>query len=111
MLSVITSHLNHAISVRPWVTLLGKRVPTFQVCAYTGFALGFVQSMILVRHLNLSPLTLLGITGVVIVTFSSLMMVTKLIVGEERIIYYHHEIAVVVPRRLFSGVRQPVLTF
>jgi len=84
----------------------------FQVCGYTGFALSFVQSVILASRLGLSRLTLLGITGVVILTFYVLMMITRMIAGEEVIIYYHHEIAVVATTALFLWLTlQPVLPF
>src|SRR6266566_1439622 len=50
-------------------TMLGYRVSAFQLCGYTGFFLAFVLSAVLVRQLGLSELTLLGITGCVILTF------------------------------------------
>jgi hypothetical protein len=87
-------------------------VPTFQLCGYTGFALGLLQSMILVRYLGLSPWTQLGITGVIILTFYVLMMATKILAGREIIIYYHHEIAVVATTVLFLRIlRQPALPY
>jgi len=70
-------------SLRPSITLLGKPRPAFQVCGYTGLLLAFVQSCILVAHLGLSELTLVGMTGVVILTFFSLTMITKLIAGDD----------------------------
>ena len=94
------------------MTLWGQRLPSFQVCGYAGFMLGFVQSLILVEHLGLSPLTLLGLTGVVILTFWALMMVTKILAGQELIIYYHHEISVAVMTALFLRlIGQPVLPY
>ena len=98
--------------VRTQLQSLGRLLPVFQLCGYTGFVLGFAQSMILVKHLRLSPLTFLGITGVVILTFCTLMMVTKILAGEEIIIYYHHEIAVVVVTAVFLRLtRQSVLPY
>lgn len=92
---------------------LGRRsFPAFQFCGYTGLLLGFVQSLLLVRHLGLSQLTLLGMTGVVILTFYVLMMATKILTGEETIIYYHHEIAVMAAMALFLRLtHQPVLRY
>lgn len=91
---------------------LFKRFPTFQLCGYTGFFLSFVQSSLLVRHLHLSQLTLLGITGTVILTFYVLMMITKIVARGEVIIYYHHEIAVIAAGALFLRLtNQPVLPY
>jgi hypothetical protein len=85
---------------------------TFRLCGYTGFALSFVQSFILASRMGLPRLTLLGITGVVILTFYVVMMITRIIAGEEVIIYYHHEIAVVATTALFLWLtRQPVLPY
>jgi hypothetical protein len=98
--------------VRPELRLFSRPLPAFQVCGYTGFLLGFMQSMILVQHLGLSELTILGITGTVILTFYTLMMATKILAGGELIIYYHHEIAVVAMTALFLRlIRQPVLPY
>jgi hypothetical protein len=97
---------------RPSITLLGKQRPAFQVCGYTGLVLGFVQSSVLVAHLGLSELTLVGITGVIILTFFGLTMITKIITGDELIIYYHHEIAVIVTVTAFlRATGQPVLPY
>ena len=88
--------LNRALDrvSRTHLILFGGRVPAYQVCGYTGFLAGAVQSLILVKALGLSYLVLLGMTGMVILTFYGLVMVTKVLTGEEQIIYYHHEIAV-----------------
>jgi Prolipoprotein diacylglyceryl transferase len=84
----------------------------FQLCGYTGFFLAFVQSLLLVRYLGFSQLTLLGMTGTVILTFYVLMMVTKILAGHEVIIYYHHEIAVIVTSALFLRLtNQPILPY
>ncbi|HYB76581.1 MAG TPA: prolipoprotein diacylglyceryl transferase family protein [Candidatus Bathyarchaeia archaeon] len=84
----------------------------FRLCGYTGFLLSFVQSLVLVRHLGLSQLTLLGITGTVILTFYVLMMITKILASGEVIIYYHHEIAVIATSALFLRLTgQPVLPY
>src|SRR5260370_19812981 len=92
----------------PELRLFGRPCPSFQVCGYTGFALGFMQSLMLIKRLGLSQLTLLGICGIVILTFCTLTMVTKILAGEETIIYYHHEIAVVVMTALFLRlINQP----
>jgi hypothetical protein len=80
---------------------LGVPSPAFRFVGYGGFALAFVQSMFLAQRLGISRVTLLGITGVVILTFSALTMATKIIVGKELIIYYHHEIAVLAMTALF----------
>jgi hypothetical protein len=90
----------------------GDHFPCFQVCGYSGFFLSFVQSLLLIRYLHLSQLTLLGITGTVVLTFYVLMMITKILAGEEVIIYYHHEIAVIVTSAVFLRLtRQPVLPY
>jgi hypothetical protein len=84
----------------------------FTICGYSGFFLSFVQSLFLVRYLRLSQLTLLGITGTVILTFYVLMMITKILANGEVIIYYHHEIAVIATCALFLRLtRQPVLPY
>lgn len=84
----------------------------FQLCGYTGFLLSFLQSLVLVRHFGLSQLTLLGMTGTVILTFYVLMMITKILANGEVIIYYHHEIAVIATCALFLRLtRQPVLPY
>jgi Prolipoprotein diacylglyceryl transferase len=80
---------------------LGAPSPAFRFVGYGGFALAFVQSMFLAQRPGISRVTLLGITGVVILTFSALTMATKIIVGKELIIYYHHEIAVLAMTALF----------
>ncbi len=96
----------------PLVFLRGKRCLAFKLCGYTGFLLSFVQSFVLVRHLGLSQLTLLGITGTVILTFYALMMITKILANGEVIIYYHHEIAVIATSAVFLRLtKQPVLPY
>jgi hypothetical protein len=96
----------------PRITVFGKELPSFQVAGYTGLILGFAQSSILVRRLGLSQLTLLGITGVVILTFWALTMATKIVTGKEQIINYHHEIAVATTTALFlRTTHQPVLCY
>ena len=72
-----------------------QRLQTFQLFGYTGFLLSFIQSVLLAKHLGIPQLTLLGLTGTVILTFYVLMMVTKILANGEVIIYYHHEIAVI----------------
>lgn len=94
------------------MTMHEKQALGFQFCGYTGFLLGFVQAVLLVRYLHLSQLTLLGITGTVILTFYVLMMITKILAGGEVIIYYHHEIAVIATTAVFLWLtRQPVLRY
>lgn len=83
------------------MSLSGKPGSQFQVFGYTGFLFAFVQSALLVRRLGLAELTLLGLTGIVILTFYLLMTVTKILAGREVIIYYHHEIAVIATSTLF----------
>lgn len=88
------------------------RSSAFQLCGYTGFLLSFVLSLVLVRHFGLLQLTLLGITGTVILTFYILMMATKILVGSEVIIYYHHEIAVIATSAIYLRLmKQPVLPY
>jgi prolipoprotein diacylglyceryl transferase len=90
----------------------GKGRQPFRLCGYTGFLLVFALSLLLVRHVGLSELTLLGITGTVILTFYVLMMVTGILANGEVIIYYHHEIAVIVTSALFLRLtRHPVLPY
>lgn len=85
---------------------------TFQLCGYTGFFISFVESQLLATRLGLSQLTLLGVTGTVILTFYILMMVTKVLANGEVIIYYHHEIAVIATSALFLRLtRQPILPY
>jgi len=92
--------------------LITQSLQSFQFCGYTGFLLSFVQSLVLVRHLHLSQLTLLGITGTVILTFYVLMVITKTLAGGEVIIYYHHEIAVIATTAIFLWLTgQPVLRY
>ena len=89
-----------------------RHLHAFQLFGYTGFLLSFVQSMLLVRHLGLSGLTLLGLTGMVILTFYVLMMITKILANGEVIIYYHHEIAVIASSALFLRLtHQPALPY
>ena len=98
--------------IRPSITLLGRAWPTFQVCGYTGLLVAIVQSSALVAAMGLSQLTLLGMTGVIILTFFALVAVTKAIAGNELIIYYHHEIAVVASVTLFLRlIDQPILPY
>ena len=86
--------------------------PSFQVFGYSGFLLGFAQSLLLVKYLGLSLWTQLGIAGVVILTFYTLLMVTKIVAGEEVMIYYHHEIAVIATTSIFLRiVHQPALPY
>jgi prolipoprotein diacylglyceryl transferase len=90
----------------------GSSTATFQLCGYTGFSLSLLLCFWLVRHLALSRLTLLGITGTVIITFYVLMMVTKALADGEVIIYYHHEIAVIATSALFLRLTgQPILPY
>jgi len=57
-------------------------------------------------------LILLGITGVVILTFCLLVLATKILVGREVLIYYRQEIAVVAGTALFLRLlHQPVLPY
>jgi hypothetical protein len=98
--------------VRAEIRLAHHAVSAFQLCGYTGFFLAFLQSLWLVRHLGLSQLTLLGITGTVILTFYLLMIVTMVLANGEVIIYYHHEIAVLATSALFLRLTGcPVLPY
>ena len=104
----------HSISTRltPHLHVGSHSVSTFQVCGYTGFALAFIQSMLLATHLHRSRPTMIGITAIIVVTFFSLVMVTKVVRGREEIIYYHHEIAVVIAITLFLQlIGKPVLPY
>jgi hypothetical protein len=108
--------MRHGESVAPAsagsVRKFFSSVPVFQFLGYFGFVLAFVQSGLLIDHMRLAQLTLLGITGTVILTFYALMMITKIVAGEEIIIYYHHEIAVIATCALFLRLtRQPVLPY
>jgi hypothetical protein len=89
--------------------LFNRPLPAFQVCGYSGFIAGAVQSFILIKALGLSYLVLLGMTGVLILTFYRLVMATKVITGEEQIIYYHHEIAVMAMIALFLRLTHQML--
>lgn len=92
--------------------MMGYQASAFRACGYAGFFLSFVQSMLLARHLGLSQLTLLGVTGTVILTFYILMIATKILADGELIIYYHHEIAVVATTGLFLRLTgNPVLSY
>src|SRR6185437_4808983 len=84
----------------------------FQILGYTGFLLACIECILLTRYLGLSRLTLLGITGTVIITFYLLMMLTKVLANGEVIIYYHHEIAVIATSALFLRLTaQPILPY
>lgn len=110
MQTFVEQHLDRL--PRPELRWFNHPLPAFQVCGYTGLLLGFVQSMILTERVGLSQLVLLGITGVVVVTFHSVVMATKIFTGEEQIIYYHHEIAVVAMLAVFLRlIHQPVLRY
>jgi hypothetical protein len=98
--------------ISPQLGIVGRTLPSFQVCGYMGLLLAFMQSAMLIRYLHLSQLTLLGMTSVVVVTFFGLVMATKIITGEEQIIYYHHEIAVMAMIALFLRLtHQPLLPY
>jgi len=97
---------------RTELRLLRRHLPAFQVCGYAGLLFGFVQSLVLIRCLHLSQLVLLGITGVVILTFYGLAMATKILTGKEQIIYYHQEIAVLAMIALFLCLtHEPILSY
>ena len=57
------SGLTSGTRLRPSITLLEANLPTFQLWGHTGFELGLLQSMLLVRYFGPSPWTQLGITG------------------------------------------------
>jgi type III secretory pathway component EscS len=97
---------------RTKILLFNRALPAFQVCGYIGFVVGLVQSLALIKVSSLSLLILLGMTGVVILTFYGLVTATKIITGEEQIIYYHHEIAVMAMIALFLRLtHQPMLPY
>ncbi len=110
----MATFVTHALDglSRTELQLWGRPLPAFQVCGYTGFILGLMQSTVLTNALSLSNLVLLGITGVVIMTFYGLVMATKTVTGEEQITYYHHEIAVMAMVTLFLRLtHQPLLPY
>ena len=94
------------------ISVHGRQFPIFQSLGYTGFFLSLTQCLLLARHLGLSELTLLGVTGTVILVFYILMMITKILANREVMIYYHQEIAVIATSALFLRLtRQPVLPY
>jgi hypothetical protein len=101
-----------ARKLQPRIALSGNDYSTFQLCGYTGLLVGFVQSTALVHRVGISQLALLGITGVVILTFFSLVTATKILSARELIIYYHHEITVIAATALFLRLTgQPILPY
>lgn len=106
----ITRDLSISASFR--LHLVGRTPPMFQICGYAGLLLGFIQSMVLVWRLNLSQVTMVGITGVVILTFLALAMTTKVLTARENITFYHHEIAALAMVASFLRVtRQPLVPY
>jgi hypothetical protein len=89
-----------------------ERYSGYKCCGYFGLVLAFVQSAIVVSHLDLAQLTLWGITGVAVLSFSALTMAAKILAGEEIIVFYHHGALFVATTALFLRVSgQPVLPY
>ena len=106
--------MNHTLDQLPrtQLRLLGRPLPAYQVCGYTGFLFAFIQSLILVKDLGLSLWVVVGMSGVTILTFCGLVMATKILTGEEQIIYYHHEIAVMTMIAVFlQSTHRPLLPY
>ena len=98
--------------VRPEFRALERAWSSFQVCGYTGFLLALGQSILLVKQMGLSQLTLLGITATVVATFYSLAMAVKILFGEEILIYYRLEIALMAVTAIFLKLTgNPVLPY
>lgn len=89
-----------------------RRYSSYECCGYSGLLLAFGQSAILVSHLGLSQLTLWGITGVAVLSFSTLAMAAKILAGEEIIVFYHHGALFIAATALFLCVSgQSVLPY
>ncbi len=87
--------------IRPQWRLGRKVYPAYLLCGLAGLLLAVIFTVVLTVRLELSPLVMVGITGVAVATFWGLAVVTKAIVGKETLIYYHHEIAVLGSTALF----------
>lgn len=98
--------------VRPRVRALGRSLPAFQLCGYTGLAAAVALSTGLVAGQGLALWPIGAVILSSVATFFALAMATKVITGQERLIYYHHEIAVLlVTMLLLRALGQPVLPY
>lgn len=98
--------------VRTRVSVLGRRLPAFQVCGYSGLAVAVALALTLVARRGLPAWPMLAVVAAACATFFALAFATKIVTGEEALVYYHHEIAVVVVAALFLALlRQPVLAY
>jgi hypothetical protein len=99
-------------AARVELTLAGRRLPTFRVCALAGFALSVVIGSTLTVASGLS----LAVTGILAfvcaVTFVVHTLARKVVTGEERLVYYHQEIACLTTSALaLWWLGEPVLAY
>jgi Prolipoprotein diacylglyceryl transferase len=94
------------------IRVLGRRLPSYQVCGGTGVVASLALASGLAWRLGRSPLVVLACATAAVITSLALALATKAIVQEEHLTFYHHAIAIVaVSALLLAGLRQPVLGY
>lgn len=92
------------------IRVLGRRLPSYQVCGGTGVVAGVALACGLAWRLGLPPLVVLACAAAAVITSLALALATRAILQEEHLTFYHHAIAVVaVSALLLAALRQPVL--
>src|SRR5207253_1735980 len=98
--------------VRPEIAIFGQMRSSFQVCGFTGLALGALCGLGLVLRLGLSPWVLGGLVLAAVTAFLLVAVASKLLLGAPRLVFYHHAIALVAAAAGFLWLAgEPVLPY
>lgn len=100
----------HFASPPPRMTLLGRRVSSFQVCGAVGLVVATTLVSVLTWHLRLPPWIVPCLLASGLATAFVLAMATKVVTGQETLVFYHHEIAILATSALqLQALGAPVL--
>ncbi len=98
--------------IRPDVRLLGRQLAWFQICGCVGLALAVSLTVSLAAHIGLSPVVMLAVAAVAVLSFFGLAIATKIVGQEERLVSYHHQLAALaVAALVLRATNQPVLSY
>ncbi|WP_431257227.1 prolipoprotein diacylglyceryl transferase family protein [Roseateles chitinivorans] len=94
----------------PRMTILGRRVSSFQVCGAVGLVVATTLVSVLTWHLRLPLWIVPCLLASGLATAFVLAMATKVLTGQETLVFYHHEIAILATSALLlQALGAPVL--
>jgi hypothetical protein len=92
------------------IRVMGRRLPSYQVCGGTGVLAGLALALGLAWRLGRSPLAVMACAAAAAITSLALALATKAILQEEHLTFYHHAFAIVAAAALvLAALHQPVL--